>query len=94
MNTPSVTEGMVSMPRDDFEELLERAAERGARHSRVAQSARRLQRGEEDRLADGRSDAGHRAGYGNARGGVREVESVWGWAIRHQRGSRYVERGA
>ncbi|QKS27480.1 MAG: hypothetical protein HT579_04180 [Candidatus Accumulibacter similis] len=33
MNTPSVTDGMVSMPRDDFEELLERAAERGARHA-------------------------------------------------------------
>lgn len=33
MNTPSLHEGMVSMPRDEFEELLERAAERGARHA-------------------------------------------------------------
>lgn len=33
MNTPSVHDGMVSMPRDEFEELLERAAERGARHA-------------------------------------------------------------
>lgn len=27
MNKPSVTDGMVSMPSDDFEELLERAPE-------------------------------------------------------------------
>lgn len=33
MNTPSLHDGMVSMPRDEFEELLERAAERGARHA-------------------------------------------------------------
>jgi len=33
MNTPSVNEGMVSMARDDFEELLERAAEPGAWHA-------------------------------------------------------------
>jgi len=33
MNTPNVHDGMVSMPRDEFEELLERAAERGARHA-------------------------------------------------------------
>lgn len=33
MNTPTLHDGMVSMPRDEFEELLERAAERGARHA-------------------------------------------------------------
>ncbi len=33
MNTPIMHDGMVSMPRDEFEELLERAAERGARHA-------------------------------------------------------------
>ncbi len=33
MNTPSLHDGMVTMPRDEFEELLERAAERGARHA-------------------------------------------------------------
>ena len=33
MNTPTVHDGMVTMPRDEFEELLERAAERGARHA-------------------------------------------------------------
>lgn len=31
MNTPSVGNGMVNMPRDEFEEILENAAERGAR---------------------------------------------------------------
>ncbi|MCC6505145.1 MAG: hypothetical protein IT475_06815 [Aquimonas sp.] len=31
MNAPTVTEGMVTMPKDEFEELLERVAERGAR---------------------------------------------------------------
>jgi predicted amidohydrolase YtcJ len=31
MNTPTLHDGMVIMPREDFEELLERAAERGAR---------------------------------------------------------------
>ncbi len=30
MNTPTLHDGMVVMPRDEFEELLERAAERGA----------------------------------------------------------------
>jgi hypothetical protein len=33
MNTPTLHDGMVTMPRDEFEELLERAAERGARHA-------------------------------------------------------------
>jgi hypothetical protein len=33
MNTPTVHDGMVTMPRDEFEELLERTAERGARHA-------------------------------------------------------------
>ncbi len=33
MNTPSVGNGMANMPRDEFEELLEHAAERGARHA-------------------------------------------------------------
>ncbi|MDI6750477.1 MAG: DUF6127 family protein [Rhodocyclaceae bacterium] len=33
MNTPTLQGGMVVMPRDEFEELLERAAERGARHA-------------------------------------------------------------
>ena len=33
MNTPTLHDGMVVMPRDEFEELLERAAERGARHA-------------------------------------------------------------
>ena len=33
MNAPTVTEGMVTMPKDEFEELLERVAERGARHA-------------------------------------------------------------
>ncbi|MDO8892312.1 MAG: DUF6127 family protein [Sulfurimicrobium sp.] len=33
MNTPSLHDGLVTMPRDEFEELLERAAERGARHA-------------------------------------------------------------
>ena len=33
MNTPTVTGGMVTMPKDEFEELLERVAERGARHA-------------------------------------------------------------
>lgn len=31
MNAPTVTDGMVSMHKDEFEELLERVAERGAR---------------------------------------------------------------
>ncbi len=31
MNAPTVTDGMVTMPKDEFEELLERVAERGAR---------------------------------------------------------------
>jgi len=31
MNAPTVMEGMVTMPKDEFEELLERVAERGAR---------------------------------------------------------------
>lgn len=31
MNAPMVADGMVTMPRADFEELLERVAERGAR---------------------------------------------------------------
>lgn len=30
MNAPSLHDGMVTIPRDEFEELLERAAERGA----------------------------------------------------------------
>ena len=33
MNTPTLNGGMVTMPTEDFEELLERAAERGARHA-------------------------------------------------------------
>ena len=33
MNTPRLHEGMVSMPKEEFEELLELAAQRGARHS-------------------------------------------------------------
>ena len=33
MNIPSLHDGMVSMPRDEFEELLELAAQRGARHA-------------------------------------------------------------
>ena len=33
MNAPTVTEGMVTMPKDEFEEQLERVAERGARHA-------------------------------------------------------------
>jgi len=33
MNTPTLHDGMVVMPRDEFEELLERAAERGSRHA-------------------------------------------------------------
>lgn len=33
MNTPSLHDGMVTMPRDEFEELLEHAAKRGARHA-------------------------------------------------------------
>ena len=31
MDAPTVTEGMVTMPKDEFEELLERVAELGAR---------------------------------------------------------------
>ena len=31
MNVPTVSNGMVTMPLDEFEELLERVAERGAR---------------------------------------------------------------
>ena len=33
MNTPRLHEGMVSMPKEEFEELLELAAQRGARHA-------------------------------------------------------------
>lgn len=33
MNTPNTQDGMVIMPRDEFEELLEHAAERGARRA-------------------------------------------------------------
>jgi len=33
MNTPTLHDGMVVMPRDEFEELLARAAERGARRA-------------------------------------------------------------
>lgn len=33
MNAPTVTGGMVTMPKDEFEGLLERVAERGARHA-------------------------------------------------------------
>lgn len=33
MSPPTLQDGMVVMPRDEFEELLERAAERGARHA-------------------------------------------------------------
>lgn len=33
MDTPIMHDGMVSMPHDEFEEMLERAAERGARHA-------------------------------------------------------------
>ena len=33
MNAPTVTGGMVTMPKDEFEALLERVAERGARHA-------------------------------------------------------------
>ena len=52
------------------------------RHQRTAQSARCLQRGEEDGWADDREDAGHRADVGTARGGILEVEGVRGWAVR------------
>jgi len=31
MKTPTLQDGMVAMPKDEFEELLARAAERGAR---------------------------------------------------------------
>ena len=52
-------------------------------------------------LGDDRPDAGHRAGHGNARRGVREVEGVWGWAVTQDRLSsvclgacqRFVQRG-
>ena len=33
MNEPHLIDGMVVMPHDEFENLLERAAERGARHA-------------------------------------------------------------
>jgi predicted amidohydrolase YtcJ len=33
MNEPILKDGMVVMPHDEFEALLERAAERGARHA-------------------------------------------------------------
>ena len=33
MNEPHLMDGMVVMPHDEFEALLERAAERGARHA-------------------------------------------------------------
>jgi predicted amidohydrolase YtcJ len=33
MNEPQLKDGMVVMPHDEFEALLERAAERGARHA-------------------------------------------------------------
>lgn len=33
MNTPTMHDGMITMPRDEFEKLLECAAERGARHA-------------------------------------------------------------
>lgn len=33
MNTPTLHEGMLAMPSDEFEVLLERAAERGARYA-------------------------------------------------------------
>ena len=33
MNEPILKDGMVVMPHDEFETLLERAAERGARHA-------------------------------------------------------------
>lgn len=33
MNEPHLMDGMVVMPQDEFETLLERAAERGARHA-------------------------------------------------------------
>ncbi len=33
MNEPHLMDGMVVMPHDEFETLLERAAERGARHA-------------------------------------------------------------
>ena len=33
MNTPTLHDGMVTMPFDEFEQLLEHAAERGARHA-------------------------------------------------------------
>jgi predicted amidohydrolase YtcJ len=33
MNEPHLMDGMVVMPQDEFEILLERAAERGARHA-------------------------------------------------------------
>ncbi len=31
MNAPTVQDGMIMMPKEEFEELLERAAQRGAR---------------------------------------------------------------
>jgi len=33
MNEPHLIDGMVIMPHEEFEELLERVAERGARHA-------------------------------------------------------------
>lgn len=33
MSPPNLQDGMVIMPRDEFEKLLEQAAERGARHA-------------------------------------------------------------
>jgi len=33
MTNPRMADGMVIMPHDEFEELLERVAERGARHA-------------------------------------------------------------
>ncbi len=33
MNEPTLKDGMVSMPKDEFEALLERAAERGAKNA-------------------------------------------------------------
>lgn len=33
MNAPNVTDGMVTMPKEEFEQLLEDVAERGARHA-------------------------------------------------------------
>jgi hypothetical protein len=95
---------MVTVPQEEFEAILERAAERGARHalSEVGldgpEAARDISElrslldafneAKKTAGADHRPDAGHRAGVGAARRGVREAEGVRGWAVREQTGNR------